>query len=86
MRDAPNLFAWGSPRWIARMIRKPTAADRYGFLEEEQKTPAFGPDQLPPNDLEMVIRYLQGDYVGAEASPPREKSPPGHPVSPAKSP
>jgi ubiquinol-cytochrome c reductase cytochrome b subunit len=61
-RDAPNLFAWGSPQWMARMIRKPGAADRYGFLEQEQKMPAFGADQLTPNDLEMVIRYLKDDY------------------------
>jgi hypothetical protein len=48
---------------MARMIRKPGAADRYGFLEQEQKMPAFGQDQLTPNDLEMVIRYLKGDYA-----------------------
>ena len=24
-RNAPNLFAWGSPQWITRMIRKPAA-------------------------------------------------------------
>jgi ubiquinol-cytochrome c reductase cytochrome b subunit len=62
LRDAPDLFAWGSPRWIGRMIRKPGAADRYGFLEAEQKMPAFGPDQLTANDVEMVIRYLREDY------------------------
>jgi hypothetical protein len=28
------------------MIRKPNADDRYGFLEKDQKMPAFGPDQL----------------------------------------
>jgi quinol-cytochrome oxidoreductase complex cytochrome b subunit/mono/diheme cytochrome c family protein len=86
LREAPDLFAWGSPQWIARMIRKPTAADRYGFLEEEQKMPAFGPDQLPQIDLEMVIRYLQGDYVKGGASPLVEKSPVGQPITPAKSP
>ncbi len=86
LREAPDLFAWGSPQWLARMIRKPSAADRYGFLEEEQKMPAFGSDQLTPNDLEMVIRYLQGDYVKAGASPTAEKSPTGQPSTPAKSP
>jgi ubiquinol-cytochrome c reductase cytochrome b subunit len=62
-REAPNLFAWGSPRWITRMIRKSNADDRYGFLGEDQKMPAFGTDQLTANDVEMVIRYLKGDYV-----------------------
>jgi hypothetical protein len=47
---------------MARMIRKPGAADRYGFLEQEQKMPAFGPDQLTHNDLETLIRYLKDDY------------------------
>jgi ubiquinol-cytochrome c reductase cytochrome b subunit len=61
-RDATGLFTWGSPAWIARMVRKPGAADRYGFLGEHQKMPAFGTDQLSENDLNMVIRYLQGDY------------------------
>ena len=32
MRDAPELFAWGSPQWITRMIRKPGAPDLYGYL------------------------------------------------------
>jgi ubiquinol-cytochrome c reductase cytochrome b subunit len=61
-RDATGLFAWGSPAWIARMVRKPGASDRYGFLGEHQKMPEFGQDQLSENDLNMVIRYLQGDY------------------------
>jgi ubiquinol-cytochrome c reductase cytochrome b subunit len=62
MRDAPNLFAWGSPRWIARMVRKPGADDRYGFLEKKDQMPAFGPNELTQNDVEMVIRYLRDDY------------------------
>ena len=68
------------------MIRKPNASDRYGFLKAKQKMPAFGSDQLTPNDLEMVIRYLQGDYVKAGASPPVEKSPAAPAPAPAKSP
>ena len=48
MRDAPKLFGWGSPQWIARMIRKPRSSDKYGFLDEKQENqmPAFGPDQI----------------------------------------
>ncbi|MGO9470016.1 MAG: cytochrome b N-terminal domain-containing protein [Isosphaeraceae bacterium] len=61
-RDAPNLFAWGSPQWITRMTRKPGAADKYGFLDEKDQMPAFGDDQLSANDMEMVIRYLKGEY------------------------
>ncbi len=86
MRDAPNLFAWGSPQWTARMVRKPNAADRYGYLEKEQKMPAFDADQLSANDLQMVIRYLQGDYIRGGPGQIAEKGPPGQPVAPAKSP
>jgi ubiquinol-cytochrome c reductase cytochrome b subunit len=67
LRDAPNLFGWGSRRWIARMIRKPRSADKYGFLDESQENqmPAFGPDQITPSDLDVLIRYLKDEYVKA---------------------
>jgi mono/diheme cytochrome c family protein len=68
-RESTGLFGWGSPAWIARMVRKPGADDRYGFLGEHQRMPAFGPDQVSDNDLNMVIRYVQGDY-------PRSATPP----------
>lgn len=68
MSDSPNLFAWGSPRWIARMVRKPGAVDRYGFLEPKHQMPAFPADQLSRSDLDMVVRYLQGDYLKPAAN------------------
>ncbi|MBV8486872.1 MAG: c-type cytochrome, partial [Planctomycetaceae bacterium] len=71
MRDAPGLFAWGSPRWIARMIRKPGAPDLYSFYEGDERMFPFGADQLTQNDLEMIVRYLKNDYPmpGANPSP-----------------
>jgi ubiquinol-cytochrome c reductase cytochrome b subunit len=69
LREAPGLFAWGSPGWIARMVRKPAAADRYGFLAENQKMPPFGAEQVGDNDLSMVIRYLRGDYAPLVSAP-----------------
>ncbi len=42
-REATGLFAWGSPTWIARMIRKPGAADRYGFLDDESEDARLRP-------------------------------------------
>ena len=66
LRDAPGLFAWGSPRWTRRMILKPGAPDYYGFLEPAQQMPAFR-GQLTDNDLTTVIRYLKDDYPGAPA-------------------
>jgi quinol-cytochrome oxidoreductase complex cytochrome b subunit/mono/diheme cytochrome c family protein len=64
IQDAPNLFAWGSPRWLHRMITKPGAPDLYGFLEGQGQMPGFA-DQLTPNDLGTVIRFLRNDYLGA---------------------
>jgi ubiquinol-cytochrome c reductase cytochrome b subunit len=68
LRDAPGLFAWGSPRWLARMIRKPGAPDLYGFFKGKEKMPPFGADQLTQSDLEMIIRYLKNDYPMARTS------------------
>jgi ubiquinol-cytochrome c reductase cytochrome b subunit len=62
-RDAPKLFAWGSPQWTRRMIRKPGAPDLYGFLEPKDQMPAFGSAQLTENDVAMVIAYLRGQYT-----------------------
>ena len=44
------------------MIRKPAAPDLYGYLEEKDQMPPFGPDQLTENDVDMVIRFLRNDY------------------------
>ena len=48
------------------MIRKPAASDLYGYYEEPNKMPAFGPEQLTTSDVEMVVRFLKNDYL-----PPR---------------
>jgi quinol-cytochrome oxidoreductase complex cytochrome b subunit/mono/diheme cytochrome c family protein len=69
-RDAPGLFAWGSPQWLSRMIRKPAAPDLYGFYEEPNKMPAFGPEQLSTIDLEMMVRFLKNDYLPPPAQHP----------------
>ena len=61
-RDAPGLFAWASPQWITRMIRKPGAPDLYGYFEGKEQMPPFGPEQLTDNDVDMVIRFLRNDY------------------------
>jgi len=75
MRPAPKLFAWGSPQWVARMIRKPGAPDLYGYLEKKDQMPAFA-DQLTENDTNTLIRYHRDDYPGAtfsEMGPPEAK-------------
>ncbi|WP_240911134.1 cytochrome b N-terminal domain-containing protein [Paludisphaera soli] len=67
LRDAPDLFAWGSPRWMKRMIRKPGEAALYGYLEEKQRMPAAAPEDLNESDLSMIVRYIKGDYLKPEA-------------------
>ncbi len=68
LREAPSLFGWGSPWWIARMIRKPRSSDRYGFLDEKQENqmPAFGIDQITTSDLDALVRFIKDDYPRAE--------------------
>lgn len=61
-RDGPELFAWGSPQWIRRMIRKPNAPDLYGYFDGKNQMPPFGAEQLTDNDVEMVVRYLRNEY------------------------
>ena len=69
IQDAPNLFAWGSPQWLRRMITKPGAPDLYGYLDGPGLMPGFA-DQLTPNDLTTVIRFLRNDYLGAPRAAP----------------
>jgi ubiquinol-cytochrome c reductase cytochrome b subunit len=70
VQDAPDLFAWGSHRWMKRMIRKPGDAGLYGYLEDKQRMPASPVDEMPDSDVSMIIRYLKGDYLKpAEAKP-----------------
>ena len=61
IQPAPDLFAWGSPQWTARMIKAPGSINHYGYLEDEQKMPAFG-GQLTDRDASTLVRYLKGDY------------------------
>ena len=71
LRDSPRLFGWGSPWWIARMIRKPRSSDKYGYVDakQENQMPAFGSDQIIDADLDVLVRYLKDDYVKPAASP-----------------
>ncbi len=64
--EAPNLFGWGSPRWVKRMINKPGSPNHYGWMEPKDQMPAFA-EQLTDNDLVTIVRYLKNDYPGTEA-------------------
>jgi ubiquinol-cytochrome c reductase cytochrome b subunit len=69
LQPAPDLFAWGSDRWMARMIKHPGSANFYGYLEEdgEQKMPSFA-GQVTDADISTLVRYLKGDYDRPEAA------------------
>ncbi len=79
-KRGPDLFAYGSNRWVARMIREPGAAHLYGYLKEEQKMPAFG-GQLTDSDVSMLVRYLGGDYRKSPVAP-ETPEPPTAPATP----
>jgi mono/diheme cytochrome c family protein len=70
LRESPGLYGWGSPWWIARMIRRPRASDKYGFLDQthQNQMPAFGSDEIIASDLEALVRYLKDDYVPTPAA------------------
>ncbi len=64
--EAPNLFGWGSPRWIKRMINKPSSPEHYGWMDPKHQMPSFA-EQLTDNDLVTIVRYLKNDYPDAPA-------------------
>ncbi len=72
--EAPNLFAYGSTRWLTRMIENPGADSLYGYLEEEDRMPAFA-DRLSENDMTTLVRYLQGDYLVPGSEPTESRTP-----------
>ncbi len=66
LQPAPDLFAWGSDRWTERMLREPSHASLYGYLETEQKMPSFA-TQLTTSDLGVLVQYIKGQANGASA-------------------
>jgi ubiquinol-cytochrome c reductase cytochrome b subunit len=65
--EAPNLFGWGSDRWMDRMIRHPEAIDRYGFMEAKDQMPGFDETELADRELSVILKFLKGEYI---ANPP----------------
>ena len=61
MQPAPDLFAWGSSRWTAAMLREPSSVKKYGYLESEQKMPSFA-GRLSDRDV-GPLRNLEGRPV-----------------------
>ncbi|QDV33368.1 cytochrome b N-terminal domain-containing protein [Tautonia plasticadhaerens] len=65
--DSPNVYGWGSPTWIRRMIEEPGARDLYGYLADHEQMPGFE-GQLTEADLGVIIRLLRGEYLPADRS------------------
>jgi quinol-cytochrome oxidoreductase complex cytochrome b subunit/mono/diheme cytochrome c family protein len=65
--DSPDLFAYGSRRWLEAMIDDPAAEHLYGYLDDADRMPGFA-SQLSGNDREVLIRFLEGDYPPAFGS------------------
>ena len=80
--DAPKLFAWGSPQWIARMIHKPGAPDLYGYLEKKDQMPAFA--DAVDRERRPDARPLPQERLLRRQPDPAE--PGGRPKSPSRSP
>lgn len=65
--DSPNVYGWGSPTWIRRMIEEPGARDLYGYLADHEQMPGFE-GQLTEEDLDVIVRLLRGEYLPADPS------------------
>jgi len=55
----PSLAKYGSAAWLRDFIRNPGAARHYG---DKNQMPASGPEKLSDTDLDLLVRWLTGDY------------------------
>jgi ubiquinol-cytochrome c reductase cytochrome b subunit len=62
-RRAPDLFAYGSPQWLSRMVRQPGSKHNYGFLGARQPMPSFDESQMSENDLTTLVRFIKNDFA-----------------------
>lgn len=59
----PDLTGYGSTAWLEAFISDPQA--HYAGADGNNAMPGFK-DQLQPNDLKLLARWLARDYYGAE--------------------
>lgn len=55
----PTLAKYGSAAWLKDFIRHPNAERHYG---EKNRMPAYSPEKLSDHELEMLVRYMTGDF------------------------
>jgi ubiquinol-cytochrome c reductase cytochrome b subunit len=55
----PTMAGYGSAPWLKDFIRHPDTMRHYGA---KNRMPAYSPEQLTDNDLELLVRWMTGDY------------------------
>tara|TARA_Y100000588_G_scaffold393289_2_gene508681 strand:- start:27 stop:1967 length:1941 start_codon:yes stop_codon:yes gene_type:complete len=61
----PNLSGYGSSAWLKSFLSDPGAAQHYG---EKNQMPAYA-ERMTPAELDLLIRWLTGDYAETELKP-----------------
>ena len=56
------MAGYGSAAWLRDFIRHPDAMRHYG---SKNRMPAYSPEQLTDTDLELLVRWMTGDYPGS---------------------
>lgn len=59
----PTMAKYGSAKWLTDFIRNPGAARHYGAKNE---MPAYPPQQLTDEDLNLLVRWLTHDYLPSD--------------------
>ena len=62
---APTLTGYGSAAWLKQFVSNPAASD---FYADSNAMPAFE-EKLAPEELELLVRWLTGDYVPSTIVP-----------------
>lgn len=61
----PSLAQYGSASWLKDFIRHPDAGRHYG---EKNRMPAYSEEKLSDHELDMLVRYMTGDFQATEVS------------------
>ncbi len=62
---APTLTGYGSAQWLKEFIVDPAAEKFYG---EENAMPSFG-GKVSDHDIDLLVRWMTGDYVPTKTHP-----------------
>ncbi len=71
--SAPDLTGWGSTAWVDGMIRHPSGERFYG--DNNDRMPSFAEfaeperNRLSPQELEVIVRWLRGEWYEPPVTP-----------------